>query len=191
VGKKFAANKKYNSAIEVVVNGKSVGGLNCAHMKEMEPVSLEKMEMDVEQVDVQEGSNDEDEELQKALKLSLGENLTDNDNSQDLSADHRGYEYFLGELFSFVMEQFSCAFKKERCDNSVESLIKLVLDLIRHSKRDYLKKERATWLVRDVSKGISDILGDQKLTHYKMSTLVTCLRALSTLSSPESESEFH
>jgi hypothetical protein len=147
VGKKFAANKKYNSAIEVVVKGKYVGGLTCAHMKEMEPVSLEKMEMDVEQVDVQEGSDDEDEELQKALKLSLGENLTDNDNSQDLSADHCGYEYFLGKLVSFVMDQFSCAFKKERCDNSVESLIKLVLDLIRHSKRDCLKKERATWLV--------------------------------------------
>ena len=52
---KFAANKNHNLSIEVVINnGKSVGGnLTCAHMKEMEPVSLEKMEMDVEQTDVQ------------------------------------------------------------------------------------------------------------------------------------------
>mmetsp|Transcript_16649 Transcript_16649/g.19200 ORF Transcript_16649/g.19200 Transcript_16649/m.19200 type:complete len:2254 (-) Transcript_16649:59-6820(-) len=190
MGKKFAANKKFSSSIEVVINGKSVDGLTCAHMKEMEPVSLEKMEMDVEQVDVQEGSCDEDEELRKALKLSLGENLIENENTIDLSTDHRGYEYFLGEIFSFVMEQLPCAFKR---GHSVESLIKLVLDLIRHSKRETIKKERATWIVREVSKGISDILclssRNQKLTHHKLSTLVTCLRALSTISSPESESK--
>lgn len=205
VGKKFASSKKHKSSAEVIINGKSMGGnLTCAHMKKMEPVSLEKMEMDVEQLDVEtihpkaligsEGSVDEDEELQKALKLSLGESVSDI-SQQDLSADHRGYEYFLGELYSFVMEQLSCAFRKDRCDSSMESLIKLALDLVRHSKRDSLKYERAVWFVRDVSKGIRNILSSsvqkQKLTHCRMSTLVTCLRGLSSLTTPDSDFEYN
>jgi hypothetical protein len=205
VGKKFASNKNDNSSVEVVINGKSMGGnLTCAHMKKMEPVSLEKMEMDVEQVEVQyahpqvllpsQGSCDDDADHKKALKLSLGENLNDG-SQQDLSADHRGYEYFLGELYSFVMEQLAFAFKKERCNSSAESLIKLVLDLIKHSKRDSLKHERAVCFVKDISKGVSHILNSssrkQKLTQYKMSTLVTCLRGLSSLTIPNSKSEFH
>jgi len=205
VGKKFASNKRNKSSAEVVINGKSMGGnLTCAHMKKMEPVSLEKMEMDVEQLDVEsihsqtqtvsEGSIDKDSELHTTLKLSLEENSGDS-NQPDLSADHRGYEYFLGELYSFVMEQVSCAFKKERCDNSMECLIRLVLDLVRHSKRDSLKHERAVWFVNDVSKGVSTILSscaqNQKSAHTNMSTLVSCLRGLSSLITPDSDFEYN
>ena len=82
-----------------------------------------QLEMDIEQVDVQEGSADEDTELRKALKLSLGERLTDNENAIDISADTRGYELFLGEIFSFIMKHLSYAFEEE---SSVESLVKLV-----------------------------------------------------------------
>mmetsp|Transcript_15124 Transcript_15124/g.35077 ORF Transcript_15124/g.35077 Transcript_15124/m.35077 type:complete len:1358 (+) Transcript_15124:2-4075(+) len=115
-----------------------------------------------------------------------------NDSSQQgLSADHRGYEYFLGELYSFVMEQLTMAFKNERCSNSTESLIKLVLDLIRHSKLETLKYGRAVCFVKEISKGISYILNSsspkQKLTQYKMSTLVTCLRGLSSLTIRDSK----
>ena len=179
--------------------------LTCAHMNKMEPVSLERMEMDVEELEVpyahpqvfsppHVSCDNDDEAHQKASKLTTGENLDDS-NQQDLSGDHRGYDYFLGELYSFVMEQLSFAFKKERCNSSTECLIKLVLDLIRHSKRDALKRERAIFFVKDVSKGISCILDSssqkQKLAHYDMSTLVTCLRGLSSLTIPDSKSEFH
>ena len=204
LGKKFASKRKHNPSIEVVINGKSMGqNLTCFHMKKMEPVSLEKIEMDVEQVDVQythsqssslpsQRSGDGHEDHQKVSKLSLGEN---DGIQKDLSADHRGYEYFLGELFSFVMEQLTFSFKKKRCNSSIETLIKLGLDLIRHSKRDSLKHERAARFVKDLSKGILHILNSSswklKLTHHEMSTLVMCLRGLSSLMSLDSNSVHH
>jgi len=201
VGKTFASKNRHSSSVEVVINGKSMGeNLTCAHMKKMEPVSLEKMEMDVEEVEVPYssmqvvlGPNDDDEDYQKDAKLRVVESLNDT-SQQDLSDDHRGYEYFLGELFAFVMEQLSFALKKSRCKGSIESLIKLLLDLIRHSKRNSLQHERATLFVRDLSKGVSHILNnisrEQKLTHDNMATLVTYLRGLSSLTTPHSKSEF-
>ncbi len=168
--------------------------LTCAHMKKMEPVSLEKMEMDVEELEVLIlRPDDEDKDCQKDAKLREVESLNDS-NQLDLSDDHRGYEYFLGELFAFVMGQLSFTLKQERCKTSTESLIKLLLDLIRHSKRNSLRHERATLFVRDLSKGISHILNyisrDQKLTHNNMSFLVTYLRGLSSLTTPHLKSEF-
>ena len=54
MGKEFAEERKFDANVQVVINGKTVGAeteLTCAQMSLMQPVSLEKM--DVEQVEVQ------------------------------------------------------------------------------------------------------------------------------------------
>ena len=186
VGKTFASNKNHGSSVEVVINGKPMGeNLTCAHMKKMVPVSLEKMEMDVDVEGLEASGN---ETNPKDTEVTTRNSFDSND--QDLPDDHRGYDYFLGELFSFVMKQLESAFKREKCNSYTESLVKLVLDLIKHSKRGVLKRDRALSFVKDISKGISYILDSsspqQKLSHAKMAALVTCLRGLSSLATTDS-----
>jgi hypothetical protein len=72
-------------------------------MRQMQPLSLEKM--DVEQVEVQstgrQGASpsetylDEEEELQKALRLSLGETMSDDIQNYDLPIGYQAYEDFV------------------------------------------------------------------------------------------------
>jgi hypothetical protein len=203
IGAAYARLQKYDPKTQVLIRNKAVGAetkLTCAHMKEMKPVSLGKM--DIKQVEIlsskRQGSSEEaindDEELQKALKLSLGENVIDDVQQDDLAQGYRGYEEFLGALFAFVMEKLSIALKKDHCGMNVRSIIKLALELIGHSKRDSLKQDRAKCFVKEVVHGISNIMSylsasRQRLDQEKTSSLITCLRALSNLLAPHGHSE--
>lgn len=203
IGTAYARQKKYDPKSQVLIRSKTVGGetkLTCAHMKVMKPVSLGKM--DIKQVEIlsskRQGSSeeaiDDDQELQKALKLSLGENVVDDVQHDNLDVGYRGYEEFLGALFAFVMEKLSSTLKKDHFGTNVGSIIGLALDLIGHSKCHSLKHDRATWFVKEVVNGISNVMSNlspsgQKLDKEKTLSLMTCLRALSKLLAPQGDFE--
>jgi hypothetical protein len=201
LGTKFAEKKRFDANVDVVINGKSVGAetkLTCAHMRHMQPVSLEKM--DVEQVEVQSAgrrgasssgaSMDEDEELQKALRLSLGENTVD---EPDATIGYQAYEDFVGYLFSSTVDLVANVLKREGCGSRVAPLIRLLLDLVQLSRQGDSKNDRAKRFAKELSHGISYILksGGQKLSSDNTLTLVTCLRAFSNLLAPETDSQYY
>jgi hypothetical protein len=194
---------KYDPKTQVLIRSKTVGGqakLTCAHMKVMKLVSLGRM--DIKQVEIlsskRQGSSeeaiDEDEELQKAIKQSLGENVNDYPQQDDLDVGYRGYEEFLGAVFTFVMEKLSSMLKKDHCGINVGPIIRLALDLVGHSKRNSLKQDRAKCFVKEIVNGISNIIcysssSGQKLDQAKNAILITCLRALTKLLSPPGDFE--
>jgi hypothetical protein len=202
----YAETKQFGADIDVVIKDKTVGGdtkLTCAQMKQMQPVSLEKM--DVEQVEVQssrrsgappsEVSADEEEELQLALRLSLGENIDDDNRDSDLPIGHQAYEDFVEHLFSCVVELLASVLKRERSSSQASPLIRLLLDLVRHSRLEDRKVDRAKRFAKELSLGISHLLkasaGSKKLPQDKVLTLVTCLRAFSNLLVPEADSQYY
>jgi hypothetical protein len=204
-GKQYAESKKFSANVEVVINGKAVGGetkLTCAQMRQMQPVSLEKM--DVEQVEVpatgrqgatpSETSIDEEEDLQKALRLSLGENI-DEGTPKTEPIGNQAYEDFVGHLFSCVVELLANVLKKERSGAQIGPLIRLLLDLVRHSRSEDAKVDRAKRFAKELSVGVSYLLksgsGSKKLTQDKILTLVTCLRAFSNILVPEADSSYY
>lgn len=203
LGSNFAEKAGFDSKREVIINGKSVGAetkLTCAQMRQLQPVSLEKM--DVEQVEVNSSgrrgsppsdeSVDDDEELKNALKLSLGENTSD---EPDAAIGVQAYEDFVGHLFSSVVELFGFMLKRENCGPLAAPLIRLLLDLVQLSRQADSKSDRAKRFAKELSHGISYILklgsGNQKLPQDKILTLVTCLRAFSNLLAPESDSQYY
>lgn len=194
IGLSFSKLKKYAHNTQVVIKGKTVGGetkLTCAHMKEMKPVSLRQVEiLSSKRNASSEEPIDEDEDLQKALKLSLGENM--NDQQGDLPSGYQGYSDFLGAMFAFVMDMVSSTLKKDHGGMNVGPLIKLALDLLGQSKLDSLMHDRVRHFVKEVANGISHIVGvgvPSKLDQEKTFSLVTCLRALSNLLAPDEDSE--
>ena len=198
VGERFASSKKFSAKVNVVINGKTVGGetrLTCAQMRQMQPVSLEKM--DVEQVDVQvtDDSAEEEEELQKALRLSLGENIEEDKRERDSAVGNQAYEDFVGHLFSSVVDLLSTVLKRDRCGPQVGPLIRLLLDQVRHSRSEGSKLERAKRFAKELSIGVSHLLksgaGNKKLPQDRLLTLVTCLRAFSNLLVPEADSQYY
>jgi hypothetical protein len=190
--------------VPVVINSKTVGGetkLTCVQMKQMQPVSLEKM--DVEQVEVKssgrqggspEAPPDDDEDLQRALRLSLGETASDENETNDLPMGHQAYEYFVGHLFSSVVELLANVLKRERCVTHVGPLIRLLLDLVRNSKQPDSQNDRAKRFSKELSHGISHILKagsvGKKLQQEKFLVLVTCLRSFTNLLVPEADSQY-
>jgi hypothetical protein len=204
LGKEFAGSQGFDPKVPVVINGKTVGGetkLTCVQMRQMQPVSLEKM--DVEQVEVKssgrqggspETSPDEDEDLQRALRLSLGETASDENETNDLPMGHQAYEHFVGHLFSSVVELLANVLKRERCVTHVGPLIRLLLDLVRNSKQLDSQNDRAKRFSKELSHGISHILKSgsigKKLPQEKFLVLVTCLRSFTNLLVPEADSQY-
>jgi hypothetical protein len=203
LGKDFAEKKKFDANVQVVINEKIVGAeteLTCAQMPLMQPVSLEKM--DVEQVEVQstgriggsDASMDEEEELQRALRLSLGETTSNDLQQSDLPIGYQAYEDFVGYLFTCIVELLSSFLKKDRCGVQIGPIIRLLLDLIRHSRHEDSKNERARRFAKEISHGMLYILlsssGRKKLPQDKVLALVTCLRAFRNLLVPEGDPQY-
>jgi hypothetical protein len=197
--------KRFSAKVAVVINGKAVGGetrLTCAQMRQMQPVSLERM--DVEQVEVQsigkqvgppsETSVEDDENLQKALRLSLGESIEEDHRDRDLMVSNQSYEDFVAHLFSNFLDLLATVLKRDRCGPQVGPLIRLLLDGVRHSRREESKVERAKRFAKELAVGVSYLLksgaGNKKLPQDKVVALVTCLRALSNLLVPEADSQY-
>ena len=170
----------------------------------MQPVSLEKM--DVEQVEVQstsrrgnspsEASMDEEEELQKALRLSLGETMSQDFQQQsELPIGCQAYEDFVGYLFSSIVELLPSVLKRDRCGHQVGPLIRLLLDLVRHSRHEDAKNDRTKRFAKELAHGVSHILMlgtvQSKLPQDRIITLVTCLRAFTNLLVPEADSQYY
>jgi E3 ubiquitin-protein ligase UBR4 len=204
LGEAFAEKKEFDAKAEVVINGKSIGAetkLTCAQMRQMQPVSLQKM--DVEQVEVQptgrigfsssDASGDEAEELQTALRMSLEENTN---GEPDVVIGHQSYEDFVGHLFSSTVELVANVLKRDRCALLIDPLIRLLLDFVQLS-RGVAKNDRAKRLGKELSHGISYLLktgssqSNQKMSQDKILTLVTCLRAFSNLLTPEADSQYY
>jgi len=154
------------------------------------------MEISVEQPPrkqsaVSEETMDEDEDLEKALQLSLDDKTQGEITQESASLGNQGFEEFLGRVFNFFMEMFSSSLLSS--GTNVVPFSKLVLDLVKQSKNETLKIHRAKWFVREISSGISRFLGlpsqHQKLPRQEMMSLVTCLRALKNLLSPLNDSQ--
>lgn len=201
LGTNFAEKESFNARVNVVIEDKSVGAetkLTCAQMRQMQPLSLEKI--DVEQVEVQAAgrwvgsstgaSLDEDEELQKALRLSLGERSRDD---PDTTIGYQAYEDFVGYLFSSTVDLLAILLKTDGCGSRVAPLVRLLLDLVQLSRQGDSKNDRAKRFAKELSYGISYILksGENKLSDDDTLTLVTCLRAFSNLLAPETDSQYY
>jgi hypothetical protein len=77
------------------------------------------------------------------LRLSLGENIDDDNRDSDLPIGHQAYEDFVEHLFSCVVELLASVLKRERLSSQASPLIRLLLDLVRHSRLEDRKVDRA------------------------------------------------
>ena len=203
LGKEFAESQSFNPRLQVVINGKTVGvktKLTCVQMKRMQPISLGRI--DVEQVEEEssghhggspDSSQEEDEDLQRALRLSLGDTPRDEDETNDPSEEQTTYEYFVGHLFTSIVDLLASVLKRERCGHSAGPLIRLLLDMIRNSKHVGSQNDRAKRFSKEISQGISHILkagsAGKQISQEKFLVLVTCIRSLTNLLAPEDSHE--
>ena len=155
----------------------------CSDFVRLQPVSLEKVEMAVEEVGPSTEFLDEDETLNAALKLSLGE-APEETKQQSPSRGDQGFDEFLGRIFDFSMLKMSSTLKETRSGSDAAPLMKLLLDLLRCTKHEELKSKRAKLFVQDICGCISKILrtsSNQKQDQHDISKLICCLMALSSL----------
>ncbi len=178
------------------IDGRTVGAdskLACSQLRQMHPVPLEKM--DVEQVDVRsndrqsvvESAIEEEDDLNKALRMSLGANPSECGLSEaEEQLEPQAYEDFISYLFLNILDALSdCLDNKEHLSSQLAPLLRLLLDLIRNSSEGKSKNDRARRFARELSKGISSILSrrsiDGSLPHKSIMALVSCLRAAQLL----------
>jgi hypothetical protein len=197
----FAQSKSFNN-VHVVINGKKIGTetkLTCAKMKLMKPIPLpshdvkltqDQMNIETTNVSRPSGSEDDDEDdedLQKALRMSLGENISDEDQILGDPNGQQFYEEFMTHLFSEVLALFTNVVKQKKGSNTVGPIVNLLLDLVLHTKSEHGKIERATKLSKELAGIISYILtlsgSHNGIFREKSQALVVCARAYSTLMS--------
>ena len=203
----FASSKGFHSNTHVVIKGKKIGRdtkLTCAKMKQMKAISLPKAnaQLGVSKMDMKDTTTDkvasssygedEDEDLQKALRMSLGENIADEDQLLSNPNTQLAYEEFITHLFSEILALFPRIVKRKNPSKSVGPIAKLLLDLLRQTKSESSQVERGKNLSKVLTDTISYILAahtseglSQSLSH----ALVVCNRACTDLISLNTLSE--
>lgn len=197
VAEKFAEKNKFSSSVQVTINGRTVGAvtkLTCAQLRQMHPVPLKKM--DVEQVDVkattrqsaQSDAMEEDEELQRALRMSLGETASEYGHE---GAEPQAYEDFVSYLFASTLEVLSSMLKTGRRSTQLSPVLRLILELIRSSANRDSKNDRARRYAREVSQGISYLLSrkasDKGNFQGHVWSIISCIRSIQLLLLPDDD----
>lgn len=175
-----------------------VGGnakLTCAQMRQMQPVPVEKMEVETSEVHVAGPPGAAPSDAPIAIRLGLGESIGEDLHASDLPAGFQEYEHFVGHLFSNIVELLSSILKRDGGGHQLSPLIRLLLDLVRHSRNEDSKTDRARRFAKELSHGVSQVLilctGRKKLPQDRIVTLVTCLRAFTNLLAPEADSQYY
>ncbi|CAB9508930.1 Auxin transport protein BIG [Seminavis robusta] len=193
LGCEYADSKNDSADEKVVINGKVIN-ITCALIKAMQPVPIVKADV-TEVMDVQSGSGstaqfddaaDENEELQRALRLSLG-NAADDDTVQVSHKADQSLEGFVDSIFSSVLGLFTNALVASKGETSLALILSLLVDLVHHSNEQGGKLTRAKKLAGEVLKGVSRFvaLDRKEFQRTGRPTLILCLRALAYLLVPE------
>ena len=124
---------------------------------------------------------DEDEELQKALRLSLGENASE--------YGQETYENFVSHLFACTLEVLSTMLKGGSLNSKLAPILRLLLDLIWNSRSISSQNEWARRFAREVSHGITFLLtlkgSDGVIAQGPMWSIIVCLRSMQLLIFPD------
>jgi hypothetical protein len=172
----------------VAIDGRTVGAeakLSCAQLRQMQAVPLAKMDIIAARQSFEQSDEamDEDEELQKALRLSLGENVSE--------YGQETYESFVAYIFASTLDVLSIMLRKGRMDSKLAPVLRLLLDLIRNSSNPSLQNDWARRFAREVSQGISYLLSahdpDGEKPQEYIWSIISCLRSMQLLVFPDAE----
>ena len=172
VGQSFAETKSFDKNTNVVIEGKTLP-LSCALIREMQPVPILAKADVTEVVEIEaESTADEKEELQRALRLSLGKEA---DNGQP----HNSLEAFVNGIFSSTLKLLSRALQGHGEEARLALILSLLTDLVRNSSEQGGKLIRAKMLAASISEGLSNMVVSSDLA--ERTQLLMCLRSLTSL----------
>lgn len=184
----FAGKNKFDADVEVSIDGRTVGAeskLTCAQLRQMQAVPLAKMDIIAarQSFELSDEAMDEDEELQKALRLSLGENASE--------YGQETYENFVSHLFASTLEVLSAMLKSSQPSSKLAPVLRLLLDLIRNSSNASSQNDWAKRFAREVSQGIAILLNlhdsDGGRHPGSIWSIISCLRSMQLLLFPDVE----
>lgn len=181
--------------MEVTIDGSTVGAeskLTCSQLRQMHPVPLEKM--DVEQVEVRSTNpqvmdvspTDDDQNANLAQMNVVGTLSKYGVADSHDQVEPQAYEDFMSYLFSSILDVLSDFLENlEDWSRLVAPLLRLLLNLVRNSCDSNLKHDRARRFVRELSKGISSMLGRRSMDGSVLNApewvLISCIRAAQLL----------
>lgn len=199
----FAKSKNYNESDKVAINGK-VLDLSCKLVKAMQPVPIVKADvtevMDVDpapapatapggEAGPQFDESADDEELRRALRLSMG-NAADDDTVQVSHKVDQSLEDFVDSIFSSVVDLLANALSRHDAEPRLGLMLGLLIDLVHHSSEQGGKLRRAKKLASEVAAGAARLVASKDASSKEFQrqgrpTLIMCLRALAYLLVPE------
>jgi len=197
LGFAFSEKKNFDQSTKVIIKGKELD-LTCALIKAMQPVPIVKADV-TEVADVQgdrnsqmEDAGDENDELQRALRLSLG-SANDDETIQSSQKVDQSLEDFVDSIFSSVVDLLSNALVGHPGEPRLGLMLALLTDLVHHSS-EKAGLSRAKKLAAEISIGTSRLIvaASKSSTDFQRTgrlTLIMCLRALAYLLIPEVEDQ--
>lgn len=189
--KDFAQTNRFDRTINISLDGRAIGAttkLTCADLKRMEAVPLEKM--DVAQIDPSASAmQEEEDDLQKALRLSLGESIPES-GSQDDRSEAQAYHEFISFFFNGMLGLLAGLLRSGQRNSRLESVLGVCLDLIRDSTTTERRLERAKHFALEVTKGISYLLNKAQSKECSnpdecLWLIISCIRATQLLLFPK------
>jgi GRF zinc finger len=188
--KEYAQANSFDAAIEIVLDDRVIGTetkLTCADVERMEAVPLEKM--DVAQLEpFSDSAMIADEELQTALRLSLGEPRSEG-NEPISQTEAQAYDDFVSFVFSGMVSLVSSHLMKGGRNQRLAPVLRVCLDLIRNSANSGTTCDRARQFAKEMKMGISHLLLDGRsaggiVSNDSLWSIISCLRAAQFLLVP-------
>lgn len=174
---------------KVVINGKTIDNLTCGLIKIMQPVPIVKADvteaeaMDVEPTHDDDAADEDGQDLQKALRLSVG---AADDKSTISSKVDQSFEDFVDGIFSSVVGLLSDTLSGQRGGPRLGLMLGLLIDLVHHSSEEGGKFNRARKVATEISVVSSRLIhaAGKSSNDFQRSgrlALIMCLRALAYL----------
>lgn len=179
LAKEFAESKTYNDTEKVVISGKQLD-LTCSLVQEMQPVPIVKADVTEVGAGQADDAPDENEELQRALRLSLG-NAADDDTAQSSHKKvDQSLEAYVDSIFSSVCDLLSHALAKNDSEPRLGLMLSLLIDLVHHSHEHGGKLARAKKLAIEITTGAARLVSSADTSSKEFArqgrpTLIMCL----------------
>lgn len=166
--------------------------LSCAQMRHMQPVALEKM--DVDQIEVQPTNREGISQASKSIVAHEQTHKTfDTREAQscdsqvaEAALDSHAYDDFLAFVFSNVTDSVSRLLRRGSAAKQLDPPIRLLFDLVQSSKSEKVKRDRTFRCASDIAETISYLL-DTNLQDGASVSISVCLKSLCLLLEGEAQ----
>ncbi|CAJ1939091.1 unnamed protein product [Cylindrotheca closterium] len=192
LGKKYAESNNFDPSVEVKVNGESVGAepkLDCAQLKQMQPVSLERMDVELVEVSTNNPKEVKDSDDRMEEEKDQDENTKrPNSSEEDNGIGCQAFEEFLGFLFRNIVDHVASKLKKQDCGSEIAPIFGLLLELVQLSQQGDVQDNHAKRFAKELCIGLSYLLrtsANSESSEENTLPVILCLRALSSLLAPE------